>query len=55
MVAAGLGLERHFELDPRTAMFERVDSGRFAIRSRLGPVKLGPKRSRFKTAAAYVR
>lgn len=37
----GPAFERHLELDPATATFRRVTSGRFAVRHRVGPVRWG--------------
>ena len=37
----GPELERHFELDPRTAMFERIDAGGLAVRARAGRFAFG--------------
>jgi hypothetical protein len=37
----GPSYERHLELDPRTAMFERVTSARLGFRHRVGPVRWG--------------
>jgi hypothetical protein len=40
-LSLGPSIERHFELDPRTGKFARVDSGKLAFRQRIGPVLWG--------------
>ena len=40
-LSIGPSVERHFELDPRTGMFARVDSGKLAYRQRAGHVLWG--------------
>jgi hypothetical protein len=40
-LSIGPSIERHFELDPRTGDFARVDSAKLAYRQRMGPVLWG--------------